>query len=350
MKKLYEDVSFPVQELVTLVFNHFGKSPMEWTGIDKLTEYAHNAQFVDKVFSLCEIAKSQNNLILGINPSQYYKIIYKFQLASKSLNISVDRIVDCYLYLANYGIQVYNRNLQEIKQLVKTQLFQPVDSPTIKKSLLFLCALIRSYSETLFCDEHTIAGEIYSPIPCDEGFLIARKYSMLNAQELNTDLCGFPFEKVNIYIKYCGNALNAQTDIVGNLLTSQNLAENMVSFHIDVTTINGQVFKVEKIEDISNLVECFQSAVLKMVATYKQLPLLDRLWKKIECEYYALKPSFQLVGKEWRPQYYDINIEEIASESRGIVKLNNEISTLTDDETIKRKLFVLNDPREHFTN
>lgn len=51
-KSLYKDISQPVEELATLVFHHFGKAPMGWTGIDKLTEYAHNEQFVKKVLAL----------------------------------------------------------------------------------------------------------------------------------------------------------------------------------------------------------------------------------------------------------------------------------------------------------
>ena len=347
MKKLYKDVSVPVKELATLVFHHFGKAPMGWTGIDKLTEYAHNEQFVERVFDLCEIAKNSNDLILGVNPSQYYKIIYKFQLASKGLDIPVEKIVDSYLYLANYGIQVYNRNLEQIQEFVKTASFTPIANEEEKKNVSFLSALLRSFSETLYCDEHTIAGEIYSPVPCEDGFLIVRKYAMMNAEDLRAELEGFPFEKIDVYIKYNGNGEDAQTDIVGNLLTHQNLSEKMKAFYIEGTTKDGQIVTICKTEELEALIAVLQTTISNLVSNYKKLPLIERLWKKIECEYYALKPFFQTVGRDWKPVRYDIDLDKITSETRLIVRLNNEIAVLHDEEEIQKKLFIINDPREH---
>lgn len=347
MKKLYKDVSLPVQELATLVFHHFGKVPMGWTGIDKLTEYAHNEQFVDKIFELCEIARNSKDLVLGINPSQYYKIIYKFQLAAKSLDIPVEKIVDCYLYLANYGIQVYNRNFADIEKFIKTVRLISIEKEEEKKNISFLSALLRSYSETLYCDEHTVAGEIYSPIPCDDGFMIVRKYAMLNAKELCPELKDFPFEKIDVYIQYSGSGEDAQTDIVGNLLMSRNLLETMQAYYVMGTTKDGEVVTLSTQEEIAELITIFQTTILNLVRGYKKMSLIDRLWKKIECEYYALKPFFQAVGRDWTPIRYDINIEEITSEDRLIVRLNNELALLQDEKEIQKKLFIINDPREH---
>ncbi len=346
-KNLYNSVDTPVKELATLVYHHFGKAPMGWTGIDKLTEYAHNEQFVERVFDLYAIAKNSKDLILGINPSQFYKIIYKFQLAAKSLDVPVEKIVDCYLYLANYGIQVYNHNCADIEEFVKTAQFIPVVNEAAKKNVSYLSALLRSFSETLYCDEHTIAGEIYSPIPCKDGFMIVRKYAMLNAGELRQELQDFPFEKVDVYVKYSGSGDDAQTDIVGNLLTNRNLIETMQSYYIEGTKKDGQVVAICEQEKIEELIAIFKKTILELVRNYKKMPLIDRLWKKVECEYYALKPFFQSVGRDWSPVRYDIDIDKIASESRLIVKLNNEIALLQDEKEIQKQLFILNDPRKH---
>jgi hypothetical protein len=53
------------------------------------------------------------------------------------------------------------------------------------------------------------------------------------------------------------------------------------------------------------------------------------------------------VGRDWRPVRYAIDIEQITSESRLIVRLNNELATLQNEEEIQKKLFIINDPREH---
>lgn len=68
LKKEYVDVSEPVQELALLVYNHFGKKPMGWTGIDKLTEYAHTEQFLERVFDLHNFLVESESIVDEINP------------------------------------------------------------------------------------------------------------------------------------------------------------------------------------------------------------------------------------------------------------------------------------------
>ena len=202
MKQIYIDVSEPVGELSDLVFNHFGKTPMGWTGIDKLTEYAHNEQFVERVFELYNYLSSTTDVFMEINPSQYYKIIYKFQLASKSLEVDVDNLTECYFFMANYAIRVYNYCFERIERFVGEHSFVNIVNDRQAKKIALLSASLRSYSETLYCDEHTIAGEIYSPILMQDGIVIAREYRWLNALELREELLDCPYKAINIYIKY----------------------------------------------------------------------------------------------------------------------------------------------------
>ena len=63
---------------------------------------------------------------------------------------------------------------------------------------------------------------------------------------------------------------------------------------------------------------------------------------------YAMKPFCDEVGQDWRPEKYPLDIATIADKSRPIVKANKEIALLSDDDAIKRKLFILNDPRVHW--
>lgn len=348
MKQLYSDISEPVKELSTLVFNHFGKNPMGWTGIDKLTEYAHDGQFIRRVFDLYNYLTSTKELLVGINPSQYYKIIYKFQLASKSSDYNRDAIIECYFYLANYAIQVYNHYYWQIERFVKTNTFIDVSSEWQVKKITFLCAALRSYSEVLYCDEHTIAGEIYSPIMVKDGIVIVRKYRWLKAYELRMELIDCPYHAINIYIKYKKMNNSLSTDIVGNLLTDVNISENICGFYIELLGSDEKVIAVESWEAIDEIILYFQNIIPLLSNNYKKMSLQSRLWMKILCEYYAMKPYTDVCGREWRPMPYLLDIKEIENRARPIVNVNKEIEDMCDKNDIMKKLFELNDPRVHW--
>ncbi|MCI8368201.1 MAG: hypothetical protein HFJ81_01015 [Clostridia bacterium] len=347
-KSLYKDISQPVEELATLVFHHFGKAPMGWTGIDKLTEYAHNEQFVKKVLALYDYVLAHDDLIMGINPSQYYKIIYKFQLASKSLDYEAEHLSSCYYRLANYGISVYNHTLYQIEDEISSIEFTDITDARLKCEVAYLSALLRSYSETLYCDEHTIAGEIYSPIDMDGDTVIARHYKWLDAKSLRSELRDCKYHGVKLYARYHGLKQKAVTDIVGNLLINENILSLLKSFYIEVIYTNGETKILTECEEIKEVTDYFKTIIPQLVNGYKNMSLQERLWKKIECEYYALKPFCDTVGIDWKPNKYPVDERLIADSNRPIVKANEEILTLTDDKEIKHKLFILNDPRVHW--
>lgn len=347
-KTLYGSVDKPVAELATLVYHHFGKAPMGWTGIDKLTEYAHNEQFVERVLALYLHASTHDELLRGINPSQFYKIFYKYQLASKSLPISVEKLTNCYLYLANYAVQTYNRNLFEIEEAIKERDFSPINSVEMAQRVSLLSALLRSFSETLYCDEHTIAGEIYSPIENGDSTYIVRKYIMLNAKELRFELADCPVSGINIYCEYQGLSQKPVTDIVGNLLITENILPKMKAFRIETIDLNGVQHLLTELHCLEELIQYFQKIIPKLVSSYKDMSMEDRLRKKIECEYYALKPFCEAVGVNWQPKKYKLDIKKISNPLRPIVKANLELLTLTDKDAILHKLIELNDPRIHW--
>lgn len=348
MKQLYSDISEPVKDLASLVFNHFGKSPMSWTGIDKLTEYAHNEQFVDRVLDLYAYLSNSSTILLGINPSQYYKIIYKFQLAAKSLDVDRKLIVDCYLYLANYAIKVYNYNYADILDFIESHSFSDISTDLLAKKISLLSAALRSYSETLFCDEHTISGEIYSPIYIDDGFVIARRYRWLNASELRKELKEFPYQSVNMYIKYKGIDNPPHTDIVGNLLTSINISQYMYEFYIEVINLNNDIIVLDSIEKIDIVLNHFLRVVPILSRELKKMDIRHRLWSKILCEYFSLKPYTDVIGENWRPRSYPLEIKIIEDDRKPVVRVNNQINQSNDEKFIINKLFELNDPRVYW--
>lgn len=348
MKNEYVDVSEPAYELALLVYNHFGKKPMGWTGIDKLTEYAHNEQFAERVFDLHNFLVATESIFDGINPSQYYKIIYKFQLATKSIHFSIEQIVQCYLDIANYAIKCYNNLYTDTSKKIQECTYIPVLNEFDIRTIGYLCALLRSFSESAYCDEHTISGEIISPIIIDNGFVIAREYRNLDAYELCPELLESPYKKISIYIKYSNDIIPPKTDIVGNLLSTNNYYPYMQEVYIDYTDKVGNTVKCNSMSATADMIRFFSRIIPIIVRNYRNLSIQDRLWRKIECEYYAMKPFCDICGMNWRPTPYDLAFEKLGNTSRPIVYANNIIASLQDDDDIKRKLFELNDPRKHW--
>lgn len=346
MKQLYKSVSEPVWELTRLVYNHFGKTPMGWTGIDKLTEYAHNEQFVDRVFELHNYLSKKSSLMLGINPSQYYKIIYKFQIASKSLDYDCSQISNCYLFLANYAIRCYNYNYENESRYINKVNFST--NRSMFERVTYLSALLRSFSETLFCDEHTISGEIYSPLKKEDGIVIARKYRWLNSFELREELKGFLYSAIDVYIEYSHIPEDPHTDIVGNLQSNIRLNNYMQGYHIIVHKSDGEQESIVSYDKIDWLIQYFEKYICVLSNNYKAMSIEKRLWEKIRCEYYAMKPFSDECGVEWEPHYYKMNIDEINSESRPIVAANNRISQLHSEEDIINQLYCINNPEVHW--
>lgn len=346
-KRFYESIDSPVEELAMLVFNHFGKTPMNWTGIDKLTEYAHNEQFVNRVFQLYDYLSSNDHVFEGINPSQYYKIIYKYQLASKSLPYESKIIERCYFFLANYAIRLYNYNIDIITRELPRKKIVLLPNTSINKTrnrISMLSALLRSFSEALYCDEHTISGEIYSPIHYHDDIFIVRKYSMLDAFSLRNEVVDCPVKKIDIYTRYSGLVQTPNTDIVGNLLISENIAPHLTGFCVEVESQTGISSQINT-DQIDELIYYFSRIIPILVRNYKSLSLSKRLWIKILCEYYALKPFCDKIGIDWHPEQYDIDIKSIEDSKRPIVRANKEIIALTDNSEILKKLIELNDPR-----
>ena len=181
-----------------------------------------------------------------------------------------------------------------------------------------------------------------------DGIVIARKYRWLNAIELREELIDCPYKAINIYIKYNNIDKPPCTDIVGNLLTEVNISKYMCGFYIDIINIDDEVITITSIEAVDEIIQYFQYIIPLLSNNYKKMSLQDRLWIKILCEYYAMKPYTDICGKDWKPTSYSLDIKELENRDRPIVNANLKIENTCDEQEIKKMLFKLNDPRVHW--
>ena len=346
-KQLYDSVATPSFELAMAAFHHFGKSPMGWTGVDKLTEYALDEQYVERIMDLYNYLRSSNTLLLGINPCQYHKFNFMFQFASKSLHCDMQKLLDCYLFLANYSVKIYNYQLDIIEQEIPQKVYISAAEQSAKQRITMLSALLRSYSETLYCDEHTIAGEIYSPITHGEDTYIVRKFTLLRATELREELADCPIRDLAIYIRYKGLTQRPVTSIVGNLLITENMLPHIDAYYVEAVDVDGQLYTVDD-DGIDAIISYFSRTIPVLIENYKRASLKERLWMKIECQYYATKPFCDKIGTNWRPEKYDIEIDRIANPLRPLVHANLALTTMKNENEILKGFIELNDPRIHW--
>ena len=176
---------------------------------------------------------------------------------------------------------------------------------------------------------------------------IVHKYIMLDAVALREELRDCPIRKVNIYMCYHGLTQVPTTDIVGNLLITENILPKLIAYRVETEDTQGDIATLSPMQ-IDALITYFDRIIPLLVNNYKQLNIQDRLWMKVLCEYYALKPYCDDVGIDWHPTPYSIDVNTISSLERPIVRANEELAFLSDGESILEKLFELNNPKVHW--
>lgn len=349
MKYRYTNVSQPVNELTNLVYNHFGKNPMGWTKIDKLTEYAHDKQFVNLIFDMWSFLEKNPTVILPINSGQIYKIIYKFQLATKSLDYSTLQIEKCYLFLANYAIEIYNQSYKNAVSKIKKIQFRKIKDIEEQHKLNFFSALMRGFSETLFCDEHTISEEIISPLNFwEDELVIYRNFINLSSENLYNNISECPYKSISIFYKYDKSTPKPSTDIVGNLLVHSNISSNLNGYFIEIIDKNDNASQINTLAQLDEIIEYFTNTMVSIINQFKVMSQIERLKKKIQCEYYALRPYCEIIGREWKPILSNLNIDNITSSTRPIVSANLKLGEISDEREFFELLYEINNPLVHW--
>ena len=330
-----------VSELVDTLYDHFGKAPLSWTKVDRLTEYLLDEQYIENVFQLKKHFSSTQYIIDKINPSQLIKIIYKYQIASKYRQYDIDTIQNYYLFLANYSIKVRNKRLQDINIFLKNNSFIRLNNEE-QAAINYLNATIRGLSEVLFYDEHTIAGEIYAPVYTDNGHcIIVRDFNYLNPFQLYSIAREQRICRVIVYCEYPGEC-NFETNLVGNIICNMQYAKKLIGAIVHVFYNDGSDEIITNINDCDEITHELILFLKEILTIILEKSIKERLWNKILCEHYAFSP----VNEHWRPKYYHLNMD-IEKENNIVVDINRRIGHLEQKEDIKALLYTLNDPKVH---
>ena len=344
MRKIeYVSIDDVLDEFVPMYLGHFGSMPMSWTSIDKLLEFSLSDEYVDACVKLSKYINDADNSILSINPSQYLKIAYRFQMATKSQKSIYKRSDEIYLLLCNSSVRSRALFDTEIMNKLSLLKFHDEFEDSEKRKIAYLNSLVRGYCELLYCDEHTIGGDIFGEYAYDKNAILVRRFNELRPIEIHKEIKDFPYSEIHTYCSY-ENKFRFSSDIFGNLTNGESYVLKLNAWAIQTIDIDEKSSFLSP-NEVDALIETLELWITKLTDLYKRKDRNQIAKIKLLCEYYSLKPLFDKVDGSWIPIYNDISTQEEGNEQNILVAANRKLMSINGLE--QRASFVreLLDPR-----
>lgn len=349
--------------IIKLFLDHRGALAMRWVPPRRKIFMTLGDDFVNRIYNLTSKIENKNfnYKSFGINPSQYIKFAYNLAAAAKRSSLPIDQISQCYLFFAKGYYSLQNDGSEgkdgeyllfsekEINDVIKKNKWTNTNTDilTINKIAQFN-AVLRAYAETIFSDNHTIAGEVHGPYKLDKYYekdhiLIVRNFDCIRPIDLIKDVNEITYNELNSYTIY--KNVSVEIDPQGNIKCNENILPKMVYFGIAGLTKNNKYISL-KIDDIEDITEYLKSFILKYLQYVKSLNHFEQKKNILYCEYYAMKPLFDYIHESWLPTKEEIdklNYEHIPAEYLKYEKLIGESNQ--NDEIIIHSARQLLDPR-----
>lgn len=330
---LYNDIDEILDENISVLLSHNGDAPMDWTPTRQSALFALSGNYPTTIFKLCNIIDYDVVHKVRLNPSQYMKSAYKFQIISKSMPYSVEDVSKCYFFLCNCavlarkiviedGIAFYSANSANF---LKSDIYT-------NKLVSYINAGLRAYCEAIFCDDHTIGGEIVGPVLVDGKSMIIRDYHRLISPDMPSGIAVLPIKRVRTFCIY--DCTDIFIDLNGNLQSAQNMVDGLLSYCIEVTDCNDKVQFISSPDELSRLLNQLDDALLAYMAYYKSLDNVKKTELLIDNEYFALQPLFDYAQIDW----------QAASSSNREYVVDNEYIKINKEK--RKRLFEITDVTE----
>ncbi len=332
----FNNVDEVMEYAIKVFMYHAGQSPMNWTPSRQNVYYSLNNTFPKKIMAACDCLPKlgEDNLLLEINPSQYIKATHSFQVSAKTSDIDVNEIVKYFMILVNYGTSLRRYNFQDIIANENYLNFIKLTDKVTKQKVAILNASLRAFSETLYCDDHAVGGDMYGPHYIDgKGTLIVRKYNRLRPIEIYPSLCDLKIKAINTYCIY--KDVNIDIDFIGNMICENSMVDSLLYFCIEIvdTDNNSNYIDEQNIDTINLLLEKW---LFKIITEYKQMTDEEKKLLVLTCAYYTFKPMFENAKIDWCPTKDEIEIylnfnknKTKYGESENIVHCKNKDEVLS---------------------
>lgn len=330
---LYNDIDEILDENISVLLSHNGDAPMDWTPTRQSALFALSGNYPTTILNLCNKVGYDVVHKIRLNPSQYMKSAYKFQIISKTMTYSIEDVSKCYFFLCNCavlsrqiviedGITFYKENRVNFQ---KSNIY-------ISKLISYINAGLRAYCEAIFCDDHTIGGEIVGPVLVDNKPMIIRDYHRLMTPYAPTEIAILPVKRVRTFCTY--NCTDIFIDLNGNLQSTQNMVDGLLSYCVEVTDYDNRVQFISSEDELSMLLNQLDKALIAYMTYYKSLDDVKKTELLIDNEYFALQPLFDYAQVDWKT----------ASSSNREYVVDNEYIKINKEK--RKKLFEITDVAE----
>ena len=205
-----------------------------------------------------------------------------------------------------------------------------------------LNALLRSFVDLIFFDDHTIGNLNSGPYEIDyrgkRCDLVVRDFFQINPQCLWDSLTDNLYTRIRTYAIY--RNVRFKFNPFGDFYANSSLSERSVALRVEAETSNG----MKSINTYDSLKRLFSSIERSLVTIDQKVRSMSRkqlLEKYVEISYYSLKPLRDILEKDWSPSreaYQRVRSETLLPKA---IELLEAIEQTKPVSKSKRKLLSL---------
>lgn len=335
----YTTIDEILDDLVPVFLNHNGLIPMDWTPARKNVLFSLTDDFTNRLMQLAANLSEKDIEEIYVSPSHYVKAAHKFQNACKNNICDKKVVLSTYMTLCNAAVAGWRMQVKAIQGKLPSMRFLKC-TPDVQEQIAYFNSLARAFSEAIYCDDHTIGGDICGPINTDEGILIAREYVRIRPTELFGILDSFRIKSIITYCIY--DDISIKVDLIGNLTQCNNMVTSLRKYYIEVIDDNNETHIVNE-NELQPLIQYLETWLKKVVVHYKNLSEQKKYELLFDCEFYAFKPLMEHYNMAWQPQSYELR--DISHSAPRGMELRKKLSMLTEQEEIIQCTKQILDPR-----
>lgn len=299
---IYGSLDEMLDDLAQVVIGRSYGMSMDWTPKRREGLYALSGHFPKIIIDACNKLGYSYDLVdkVSLNPSLYLKTAYRFQMITKSLAFDTDEISKCFFYLMNCSVLARKKSVDIYSAFWKNNrsLFSTVNDQSEKRLISFINADLRAYSELIYCDDHSVGGEIVGPIKIDNLNMVVRDYHSFNPGTMEFMPNKIPFKRIRTYCVY--DCTDIDVDVNGNLQSCQNMVSGLRRYCIEVEKTNDAIFYVSSIVELAELLKNLDDTIVAFKRYYQSLSKEYQTQLLIDTQYYALRDLFDTAGENWK--------------------------------------------------
>lgn len=341
--ELYNNIDEMIHELAQVVVGRsYGKS-MDWTPKRREGLYALSGQFPELLIKACTELKYDYDIVnrLSLNPCLYLKTAYRFQMITKALPIDINTVSDCFMYLMNCSVLARKNRVNEYYSyaLDNYEMFNNSEDAATKKIVSFINADLRAYSELIYCDDHSVGGEIIGPIPLGKYNMVVRDYNNFIPYTMNFVPLNIPYKRIRTFCLY--KCSDIEVDINGNLQGHENMVDGLEKFMVTIENDDGSIFHCTSLKQLKLLLNNLDLSIVDFKHYYDGLKYEFRTQLLIDTQYFALKDFFEAANINWEDacinnRSYMINPDYLLANKRHRkpffeIKQNDELFKFTKE-------------------